>query len=42
MMLQSTFDSDEYRLRLTPFERDVLWLLIRRHNGKNNGDLTWR
>jgi hypothetical protein len=40
MILQSTFDSDEYRLVLTPFERDVLWLLIRRHNGKNNGDIS--
>jgi hypothetical protein len=40
MMLQSTFDSDKYRLVLTPFERDILWLLIRRHNGKNNGDIS--
>jgi hypothetical protein len=36
MIGKATFDSDEYR-SLTSFERDVLWLLIRRYNGKNNG-----
>jgi hypothetical protein len=36
MMPHALFDSDEYRT-LSPIERDILWLLIRRHNGHNNG-----
>src|SRR5215831_19283876 len=39
MMLHATFDSEEYRA-LTPLDRDVLWLLIRRFNGTNNGEIS--
>lgn len=35
-MKHPVFDSDQYRA-LTPIERDILWLLIRRFDGKNNG-----
>ena len=33
------FDSTEYRLGLQPIDRDMLSLLIRRHNGFNNGKI---
>jgi hypothetical protein len=39
MLAQSVFDSAPYRA-LTPVERDILWLLIRRHNGRNNGAIS--
>jgi hypothetical protein len=39
MMLHKVFDSEEYRA-LTSLERDILWLLIRRHNGRNNGGIS--
>ena len=39
MMLHKIFDSEEYRA-LTSIERDVLLLLMRRHNGRNNGGIS--
>jgi hypothetical protein len=36
MMRHAMFDSPEYAA-LSPIEREILWLLIRRHNGSNNG-----
>ena len=39
MITREIFDSDKYRA-LTPVERDLLWLLIRRYNGRNNGGIS--
>ena len=39
MLPHSLFDSAEYR-GLRPFERDVLHLLMRRYNGRNNGQIS--
>jgi len=39
MLRNAIFDSDRYRA-LAPIERDVLWLLIRRYNGRNNGGIS--
>jgi hypothetical protein len=39
MITREIFDSDKYRA-LTPVERDILWLLIRRYNGRNNGGIS--
>jgi hypothetical protein len=39
MMTRTIFDSTEYR-GLRPIDRDVLWLIIRRHNGVNNGGIS--
>ena len=39
MLTHAIFDSDRYRA-LTPIERDILWLLIRRQNGRNNGGIS--
>jgi len=36
MLTHGVFDSDAYR-DLSSKERDILWLLIRRHDGRNNG-----
>jgi DNA-binding MarR family transcriptional regulator len=36
-MKNPIFDSAACRLDLTSTERDILWLIIRRFNGKNNG-----
>jgi hypothetical protein len=38
MLPCSIFDSPEYRA-LRPVDRDLLWLLVRKHNGINNGNL---
>jgi hypothetical protein len=38
MLYHSIFDSDEYA-SLTSVARDILWLLIRRYNGRNNGGI---
>ena len=36
MLYRSVFESDAYR-NLAAIERDILWLLISHHNGRNNG-----
>jgi len=38
MMRHSVFDTPEYAL-LSSIERDILWLLIRRFDGFNNGNI---
>lgn len=38
MLSHAVFDSPEYRAQ-RPIERDLLWLLIRKHNGINNGNV---
>jgi DNA-binding MarR family transcriptional regulator len=37
-IVHSLFDSDAFR-GLKPVERDILMLLLRRHNGHNNGTI---
>lgn len=39
MLTHEIFDSGRYRA-LEPIDRDVLWLLIRKHNGRNNGSIS--
>jgi hypothetical protein len=39
MLTHEIFDSDRY-CALEPIDRDVLWLLIRKHNGRNNGSIS--